>query len=63
MSNWISVNERMPNDDDRKYLITRKKLVMYTTDKYYTTIDIWRGNKFPSDVIAWMELPEPYVEK
>ena len=61
MSNWINVEDRLPEDED-KYLVTcqtksgRKSINLAWCD----SSGIWHGMGGMAGVIAWMELPEPY---
>lgn len=60
---WISVTERMPKDEQR-VLLCRNNGYISTghhshLDKYWVTMDHAVPN---NDVVAWMELPEPYKE-
>lgn len=57
MSKWISVRDRVPEDQDEVLVCTRSKNGARNIDKGYWSIDrfIHRGC---ADVTHWMPLPE-----
>ena len=60
---WIPVSERLPEEDDKEYLVTMYSGGVYDVDTSY----FWYFEEGYSDwgdcgVIAWMPLPEPYKE-
>lgn len=66
---WIPVTERLP-DKNGKYLCSiqsnfkRKKIMRISTTDFESGINRWSPDcmAFKDRVIAWMPLPEPYVE-
>lgn len=62
MPSWIPVTERLPEEREVVLITNDKGNVRYgqfrgTRGKYW----YWKGNTL-EEVIAWMELPEPYRE-
>ena len=62
-SKWILCSKRTP-DEDGRYLVTRG-----SGEDTYTTFLNWNKREGwyvdclrPVDVVAWMELPDPYKE-
>lgn len=60
---WISVDERLP-EDERMVLVTcqTKKGIRSTNRAYYDGA-FWHGSGSMSSVTAWCPLPEPYKPK
>ena len=57
-NNWISVEDRLPDDQEEVLVCTRSKNGYRNIDKGYWSIDrfIHRGR---AEVTHWMPLPEP----
>lgn len=71
MSKWISVKERLPEENDYKSCYeVADGAVLWTNEDglvgmgyYYESTKRWSDiNDCPISVIAWMPLPEPYRE-
>lgn len=68
---WISVSERLPDAPSENPMFENKPLELYLVsvkDAEYPIRAFWNGKNFTDgwmklDVIAWMELPEPYKEE
>ena len=66
---WISVEERLPEEDERVILCTRYGTVKESTYTERYGYEMRKGffteNCFEElcDVVAWMPLPEPYQEE
>ncbi|MCB6310321.1 DUF551 domain-containing protein [Mediterraneibacter glycyrrhizinilyticus] len=60
---WISVEERLP-EDERMVLVTcqTKKGIRSTNRAYYDGA-FWHGSGSMSSVTAWQPLPDPYKPK
>lgn len=60
--NWISVRDRLPEDQVEVLVATRSKNGVRNIDKGYLAIDhfIHRGR---AEVTHWMPLPEPPKEE
>lgn len=61
---WIPVTERLPEESD-DYLITNiagdVEMAYFAHPKDYTiSKGEWREICYEEDVIAWMQLPQPY---
>ena len=57
---WISVDERLP-EDDRMVLVTcQTKKGIRSVNRAYCDGAFWHGSGSMSGVIAWRPLPEPY---
>lgn len=57
---WISVEERLP-EDDRMVLVTcQTKKGIRSVNRAYCDGAFWHGSGSMSGVIAWRPLPEPY---
>ena len=57
---WISVDERLP-EDDRMVLVTcQTKKGIRSVNRAYCDGAFWHGSGSMSGVIAWRHLPEPY---
>ena len=57
---WISVQERLP-EDDRMVLVTcQTKKGIRSVNRAYCDGAFWHGSGSMSGVIAWRPLPEPY---
>lgn len=56
---WIPVSERLPEDDTKVLCCTATKKGTLNIVIGYHYEDIWACG-MNSNVIAWMELPEPY---
>lgn len=61
---WISVAERLPEESD-DYLITNiagdVEMAYFAHPKDYTiSKGEWREICYEEDIIAWMQLPQPY---
>lgn len=60
---WISVEERLP-EDERMVLVTcQTKKGIRSTNRAYYDGKFWHGSGSMSGVTAWQPLPEPYKEK
>lgn len=57
---WISVTERLPDNDRRVFIaLQAEDLIQYTADRYYT--NHWNVNTLtmlPVKVLFWCEIPE-----
>lgn len=72
MTKWISCKDRMP-EPCTKVLVQTKKEEMFVAEReyyWYCKDFVWysygtggRKMKVMSAVVAWMPLPEPYVNK
>ena len=72
MTEWISCKDRMP-ERGTKVLVQTKKEEMFVAEREYSSWyekDEWysygtggRRMKVMRRVVAWMPLPEPYVEE
>ena len=62
MNEWISVRDRLPEDQVEVLVATRSKNGVRNIDKGYLAIDhfIHRGR---AEVTHWMPLPEPPKEE
>ena len=62
---WISVDERLPENPDEIVLVTckSKKGMLSVNRAYCDTSGFWHGSGSMSGVVAWMPLPEPYTVK
>lgn len=57
---WISVDERLP-EDDRMVLVTcQTKKGIRSVNRAYCDGAFWHGSGSMSGVIAWRPLPDPY---
>lgn len=57
---WISVEERLP-EDDRMVLVTcQTKKGIRSVNRAYCDGAFWHGSGSMSGVIAWRPLPDPY---
>lgn len=57
---WISVEDRLP-EDDRMVLVTcQTKKGIRSVNRAYCDGAFWHGSGSMSGVIAWRPLPEPY---
>ena len=57
---WISVDDRMP-EDDRMVLVTcQTKKGIRSVNRAYCDGAFWHGSGSMSGVIAWRPLPDPY---
>lgn len=64
-SRWIPCSERLPEEDDGKYLVTSycesiKRSRVHVSSCYVNHCGIWSDVFLGYRVIAWMPLPEPY---
>ena len=60
---WISVEERLP-EDERMVLVTcQTKKGIRSTNRAYYDGTFWHGSGSMSSVTAWCPLPEPYKPK
>ena len=71
MSDWISVNDRLPEDEERykgrrqiDVLVCTQKGLVTKVRRYYDALwEFWEWGRIDSSiVVAWMHLPEPYKE-
>jgi len=61
MNNWISVKERLP-EDDKFYLCAKDIGVLVFCCSYSQNIKAWLPYPYPrpeEGITHWMELPEP----
>lgn len=75
MRDWIPIKEKLPENKDCFYLITREGGNVEGEYCYDDWMNREKGYRFyqwdktlmetyePDDVIAWMEYPEPYKEE
>lgn len=65
---WISVEDRLPSDDEQGIVIVtlRAKVknahsghVVVDTDTFYTSEGFWWGNSENYKVTHWMPMPPP----
>lgn len=61
MAEWIDVNERLPNDDER--VLTFSKSLSYSTLGGIAVQWGWCCKKKSTDISHWMPLPEPPKER
>ena len=60
---WIPVSERLPEEDDKEYLVTMYSGGVYDVDtSYFWHLDNGLSEWSMQGVIAWQPLPEPYKE-
>ena len=60
MENWISVTERLPENEDQVLVctVTKRKTTNILVGYYSPDLDRWCCG-MNSNVIAWQPLPEP----
>ena len=69
---WIPCSERMPQFDEayfeeygnnKEYIVMIERAKQPTT-LYFSSDGVWYcDNEISYKVVAWMELPDPYIEK
>ena len=57
MSKWISVKDRLPEDQEEVFVCTRSKNGNRNIDKGYLSVDRFIHRR-SADVTHWMPLPE-----
>lgn len=62
MNNWISVKDKLPDNDDMMLVTCKTKTGIYNVNRAYFSDGFWHGCGSMSGVIAWMVLPDPYKE-
>lgn len=60
---WIPIAERLPEDDTMMLVTGRTKKGFLSVNRAYYSNGCWHGSGSMAGVIAWMPLPEPYVEE
>lgn len=62
MEKWISVNKRLPEDDERVLVVCRTKKGVQTVNLAYYWNGTWHGQGSMAGVTHWMPLPTLPVE-
>lgn len=58
MDNWISVEERLPEHEDRVLVACRTKKGAQSINLAYYSDGFWHGQGSMSGVTHWMPLPD-----
>lgn len=62
-NHWISVSERLPNNEDVALVTVMGVQEEFTAMDYYDLdFEAWERFSNDGEVLAWMPLPEPYKE-
>lgn len=59
MNNWISVKDRLPEENVRVIVCAQTKKGVRNINIAYYSDEFWHGTGSMSGVIAWQPLPEP----
>ena len=63
MSNWIPVKKDLPISGEIVLVTCVTKTGIRNVNRAYVDDNgVWHGNGSMSGVVAWMDMPEPYVE-
>ena len=57
---WIPVSEDLPKDEEIKLVTCKTKKGILNVNRAYYMDGHWHGSGSMSNVIAWMDPPEPY---
>lgn len=65
MSRWISVKERMPKEEEDVLICNRNGKIEVSCGSVFDdgTWEWYTSGWHFGEVVAWMELPEPYKEE
>lgn len=58
MSNWISVKDRLPEDDSMKLVVAKAKNGTRSVNRAWFDGQFWHGSGSMAGVTHWMLLPE-----
>ena len=59
---WVPVSEDLPKDEEIKLVTCKTKKGILNVNRAYYMDGHWHGSGSMSNVIAWMDPPEPYRE-
>lgn len=59
---WVPVSEDLPKDEEIKLVTCKSKKGILNVNRAYYMDGHWHGSGSMSNVIAWMDPPEPYKE-
>lgn len=60
---WVPVSEDLPKDEEIKLVTCKSKKGILNVNRAYYMDGHWHGSGSMSNVIAWMDPPEPYREE
>lgn len=60
---WIPTSERLPEPEVMVLVTTKTVKGVRSVNRAYYMDGFWHGSGSMANVTAWMQLPEPYVEK
>ena len=64
MNDWIPVKKELPITDEMVLVTCVTKAGMRSVNRAYVDENgFWHGSGSMSRVVAWMDMPEPYVEE